>query len=121
MSRIVFNLFLLASLFSPGVLFSQTSAHPPLRIGIVGLVHGHVHGFLGESRHSPKIEIVGVAEPDRQLLAQAGTRYSFDRALLFPIWKRCSSRRIRKQCWFIPTPTTTAAWWKSAPATAFTS
>src|ERR1700723_2227940 len=83
MSRIVFNLFLLASLFSPGVLFSQTSAHPPLRIGIVGLVHGHVHGFLGESRHSPKIEIVGVAEPDRQLLAQAGTRYSFDRALLF--------------------------------------
>ena len=83
MFRIVFNLFLLASLFSPGVLFSQTSAHPPLRIGIVGLVHGHVHGFLGESRHSPKIEIVGVAEPDRQLLAQAGTRYSFDRALLF--------------------------------------
>src|ERR1700735_3529053 len=83
MSRIVFNLFLLASLFSPGVLFSQTSAHPPLRIAIVGFVHAHVHGFLGESRHSPNIEIVGVADPDRQLLAQAGTRYSFDRALLF--------------------------------------
>src|ERR1700685_2662460 len=92
MSRIVFNLFLLASLFSPGVLFSQTSAHPPLRIGIVGLVHGHVHGFLGESRHSPKIEIVGVAEPDRQLLAQAGTRYSFDRALFSPDLKEMLAR-----------------------------
>ena len=22
-------------------------SHPPLRVGIVGLVHGHVHGFLG--------------------------------------------------------------------------
>ncbi|MGA9977297.1 MAG: Gfo/Idh/MocA family oxidoreductase [Candidatus Sulfotelmatobacter sp.] len=74
-------LFLLASL---GTLFAQPApAHPPLRVGIVGLVHGHVHGFLGQSRNSPEIEIVGVAEPDQQLLAQAGTRYSFDRAILF--------------------------------------
>jgi predicted dehydrogenase len=84
MSRIVSSLFLFASLFSLGALFAQTApAHPPLRVGIVGLVHGHVHGFLGQSRHSPEIEIVGVAEPNPQLLAQAGTRYSFDRAILF--------------------------------------
>src|ERR1700735_5110322 len=76
--------FLFASLLSPGILFRQPAlAHAPLRVGIVGLVHGHVHGFLGESRRSPEIEIVGVAEPDRQLLAQAGTRYGFDRAILF--------------------------------------
>ena len=30
-------------------------SHPPLRVGIVGLVHGHVHGFLGASLHSPEI------------------------------------------------------------------
>ena len=58
-------------------------AHPPLRVGIVGLVHGHVHGFLGQSLHSPEIEIVGVAEPDARLLAAAATRYGFDRAILF--------------------------------------
>jgi predicted dehydrogenase len=82
MSRIAFSFLFL--LVSAGILFSQTApAHPPLRVGIVGLVHGHVHGFLGESRRSPEIEIVGVAEPDRQLLAQAGTRYRFDRAILF--------------------------------------
>jgi predicted dehydrogenase len=55
----------------------------PLRVGIVGLVHGHVHGFLEQSRHSPEIEIVGIAEPDAKLLAQAGERYGFDRSILF--------------------------------------
>ncbi len=58
-------------------------AHPPLRVGIVGLVHGHVHGFLGASLHSPEIQIVGIAEADVQLLSQAATRYDFDRSLLF--------------------------------------
>ncbi|HKU26099.1 MAG TPA: Gfo/Idh/MocA family oxidoreductase, partial [Candidatus Sulfotelmatobacter sp.] len=66
---------------------SQTpnSQNPPrLRVGIVGLVHGHVHGFLEQSRHSPEIEIVGIAEPDRQLLTQAASKYGFDQAQLFP-------------------------------------
>ena len=44
--------------------FAASPAPAPLRVGIVGLVHGHVHGFLAQSRHSPEIEIVGVAEPD---------------------------------------------------------
>jgi predicted dehydrogenase len=64
--------------------FGQASPpHPPLRVGIVGLVHGHVHGFLGASLHSPEIQIVGVAEPDPHLLSQAATRYGFDHALMF--------------------------------------
>jgi predicted dehydrogenase len=62
---------------------SAGQTHAPVRVGIVGLVHGHVHGFLEEYQHSPEIEIVGVAEPDQQLLTQAGTRYGFDRAMLF--------------------------------------
>lgn len=65
---------------------SQTSTpqnHPPLRVGIVGLVHGHVHGFLQQNRHNPEIEIVGVAEPDRELLASAGSKYNFAPSILF--------------------------------------
>jgi glucose-fructose oxidoreductase len=58
-------------------------AHPPLRVGIVGLVHGHVHGFLDQSLHSSEIDIVGIAEPDRQLLDAAAARYGFDRAQMF--------------------------------------
>ncbi len=57
--------------------------HHPLRVGIVGLVHGHVYGFLDQSRHSPEIEIVGIAEPDRQLLSSLASKYGFDQAQLF--------------------------------------
>lgn len=63
--------------------FSNAQTHPPLRVGIVGLVHGHVHGFLEHYRHSPEIEIVGIAEPDRQLLSAAAAKYGFDQAQLF--------------------------------------
>jgi len=72
----------LLALIAPVFLLAQ-SPKPPLRVAIVGLVHGHVHGFLHDSRHSPEIEIVGVAEPDKQLLAQAATRYGFEQAQLF--------------------------------------
>jgi predicted dehydrogenase len=76
---------LLSSLLFPAAFsYSQTPSGQPLRVGIVGLVHGHVHGFLHQYQHSPLIEIVGIAEPDAQLLAQAGTRYGFDQRLLFP-------------------------------------
>ena len=84
MLRLIFVglMFALTStlVFSP---LSDAQTHPPLRVGIVGLVHGHVHGFLERYRHSPEIEIVGVAEPDRQLLSAAAARYGFDQALLF--------------------------------------
>jgi predicted dehydrogenase len=62
---------------------SPAPAHSPLRVGIVGLVHGHVHGFLDHSLHSPEIEIVGITETNRQLLDAAAARYGFDRAQLF--------------------------------------
>ncbi len=71
------------------ILAALTSAHaasdprPPLRVGIVGLVHGHVYGFLDQSRHNPEIEIVGIAEPDRQLLSQAASKYGFKNEQLF--------------------------------------
>jgi predicted dehydrogenase len=61
----------------------RAEAHAPLRVGIVGLVHGHVTGFLQQSLHNPEIELVGIAEPDGQLAAQYAARYGFDRKLLF--------------------------------------
>jgi len=59
------------------------AADRPLRVGIVGLVHGHVHGFLDASRNSPEIDIVGIAEPDRKLALQNAARYGFKPELLF--------------------------------------
>jgi len=63
---------------------AQTAtADAPLRVGIVGLVHGHVSGFLEHSRQSPEIEIVGIAEPDAQLASRYATRYNFAPSLIF--------------------------------------
>jgi len=63
--------------------FTQAQTKPPLRVGIVGLVHGHVHGFLEQYRHSPEIDIAGIVEPNRQLLLQAAAKYGFDQGQLF--------------------------------------
>jgi len=82
MSR-VFLFALLSTLLVATTAFSVPAAQPPLRVAIVGLVHGHVHGFLQQSLHSPEIEIVGVVEPNKQLLDQNAARYGFATNLLF--------------------------------------
>lgn len=81
MLRIV-ALSTIAMVVTPAISLSQT-AHAPLKVAIVGLVHGHVHGFLDQSRQSPEIEIVAVAELNPQLLAQAATRYGFEKSMLY--------------------------------------
>ena len=55
----------------------------PLRVGIAGLVHGHVSGFFQNYLHSPLIQIVGIAEPDADLSARVAKQYSLDRALFY--------------------------------------
>jgi predicted dehydrogenase len=80
MFRIIAAVLVSASFVVPH-LNAQASA--PLRVGIVGLVHGHVHGFLQQSLHSSDIAIVAVVEPDKQLLAQNAKRYGFASSLLF--------------------------------------
>ena len=42
-----------------------------------------MHGFLDQARHSPEIEIIGIAESDRQLLSQAASKYGFKNEQLF--------------------------------------
>ncbi len=61
-----------------------SSAGPePLRVGIAGLVHGHVAGFFQRSLHRPEIQIVGIAEPDQQLAARYATEFGLDKSLMF--------------------------------------
>ncbi len=64
---------------------AQTSSSPPLRVGIIGLAHGHVSGFLnggaltpaGGALHRPDVQIVGVVEPDRRLFDSYAQRFHF--------------------------------------------
>ncbi|MGA9391524.1 MAG: Gfo/Idh/MocA family oxidoreductase [Candidatus Sulfotelmatobacter sp.] len=62
---------------------ASAQSQVPLRVGIVGLVHGHVQGFFEHSLHSPVIEIVGIAEADKSLSARYAQQYGFDAKLLF--------------------------------------
>lgn len=59
-------------------LSSQTG---PLRIGIVGLVHGHVEGLLWNSGHRDDLKIVGIYEPDRALFDRLAAKYKLDPSL----------------------------------------
>jgi predicted dehydrogenase len=60
---------------------SGAGAGEPLRLGIAGLSHSHVHGILG--RTGTDVRIVGIAEPNRQLAERYAKRYNLDEALLF--------------------------------------
>ncbi|MFN7613624.1 MAG: Gfo/Idh/MocA family protein [Phycisphaerae bacterium] len=50
----------------------------PLRIGIIGLVHGHVEGLLWQASQRDDIIIVGIAEPNRALFDRFAAKYKLD-------------------------------------------
>src|SRR5271168_3057056 len=72
-------------------LSSAQTAHPatppslsaPLRIGIAGLVHGHVGGFLRQNLHRPDIQLVGVAESDKQLSETITKQFALSPEIFF--------------------------------------
>jgi glucose-fructose oxidoreductase len=89
MMRHLLTLILLLCSFFLRTLPAQTQSSPaagiaPLRVGIVGLVHGHVDGFFHDSFHNPEIEIVGITESSQQLFLRYASQYGLDRSLLFP-------------------------------------
>ena len=81
--RCLLSFILLSTVLASASAQPQTAAGPPLRVAIVGLVHGHVQGFLQQSLHSPEIEVVGIAEPDQQVVERYAKQYELDRSLIF--------------------------------------
>jgi len=74
-------LFLLGSVAA----ISCATAQPaPIRVAIVGLVHGHVEGFLSALPKQQGIELVGIAEPDQALAARYAKKYALPATLFFP-------------------------------------
>jgi predicted dehydrogenase len=55
----------------------------PLRVAIVGLVHGHVEGFLGPAFKRNDIAIVGIAEPDQAVADKYAKQFQLDPKLLY--------------------------------------
>ena len=55
-------------------------AEERIRIGVVGMVHGHVNGFLRRDYQSA-LEIVGVVESDARVVEKYQERYELDPAI----------------------------------------
>ncbi|TPG63561.1 Gfo/Idh/MocA family protein [Hymenobacter nivis] len=72
-------LFLLATGPPAG---AQTKPAGPVRVGVAGLTHAHVHGILGRAKRGD-LEIVGIAEPNRALAERLAKQYGFSMALVY--------------------------------------
>ena len=57
------------------------AADAPIRVVIVGLVHGHVKGFLHTLPQSADAQLVGIVEPNKALAAQYQKQYGLDASL----------------------------------------
>lgn len=60
---------------------AQTASEKPIRVVIVGLVHGHVKGFLSVLPKNPAAQLVGIVEPNTELAKQYATKYHLDPSL----------------------------------------
>jgi glucose-fructose oxidoreductase len=56
----------------------------PLRVALAGLVHGHAFGFFDQFQHRADLQVVGIAEADRQLTAQFAKSYGLVPNLFYP-------------------------------------
>lgn len=76
--KYLFTFFIL--LFVPK---NGTSQDEPLKVGVVGLTHSHVHWILGREDYDD-IRIVGIVEPNLTLAQRYATQHGFDMALVYP-------------------------------------
>ena len=63
-------------------LFMTFAQEKPLRIGIAGLTHTHVHWILGRENLGD-IEIVGISEPNKELAMRYSKQHGFDMSLVY--------------------------------------
>ncbi len=68
---------------STTMVFSQSkNKNQPLKIGVVGLTHTHVHWILGREDRGD-IEIVGIAEPNRELAQRYADQHGFSMDIVY--------------------------------------
>ena len=68
---------------APCLGLAQPAQPAPLRVAIVGLVHGHVEGFLSALPQHQDVELVGIADPDPALALKYEKKYSLAQSLFF--------------------------------------
>jgi predicted dehydrogenase len=62
--------------------WAADASRPPVRLAVVGLVHGHVRGFLDRLKGRTDVQLVGVVDADAGLRDSYRERYGLDPAIL---------------------------------------
>jgi len=75
----IFLFIILVSFLNP--LQAQQNSKP-LRIGVAGLTHGHV-GWILNYKKNDIVEVVGIAEPNRDLAERMSKQYGFSMDLVY--------------------------------------
>nr|ADY61870.1 oxidoreductase domain protein [Rubinisphaera brasiliensis DSM 5305] len=81
LTRRMFSMLLASVAMSPLLIHAEETARP-IRIGIVGMTHGHVNGFLrrGGLTH---FELAGICEPDQAVVEKYRERYDLPADLFY--------------------------------------
>jgi len=76
------NPFPIKILFFLLLVFSGFCQNNPLRVGVVGLTHTHVHWILGRPKDD-KIMIVGIVEPNKDLALRYTQQHGYSMDIVF--------------------------------------
>ncbi|WP_297793193.1 Gfo/Idh/MocA family oxidoreductase [uncultured Eudoraea sp.] len=68
--------------YKPVLQSKESGISKPLRVGVIGLVHTHVHWILGRADRGD-IEIVGIVEPNRELALRYSKQHGYSMNLVF--------------------------------------
>lgn len=77
------RLLLLTSIF---LIFSKVAtaqSDKPVKIGVVGLTHSHVHWIFGREDRGD-IEVVAIVEPNQELAQRFAKQYNFPMEMVYP-------------------------------------
>jgi predicted dehydrogenase len=80
---VAFILLLVSAVTLPSQALSSSSSPAAIRVAVVGLVHGHVAGFLPSLKTHPEIQLVGIEEPDTALAKKYRNQFHLDRKLFY--------------------------------------
>ena len=80
-NRLTFLIIFSLSLINPRLVNSQTQFEP-LKVGVIGLTHTHVHQILGRQDRGD-IKIVGIVEPNSELAKRYAKQHGYPMHLVF--------------------------------------
>ena len=79
---LLFVATLLLTLLAGRSASAQARPAAPLRVGVAGLTHTHVHGILSQAKRGD-IVLVGIAEPNRELAQRYLQQYGLPMSLVY--------------------------------------